>query len=79
MKQVYAYLRDTKDDGIHYWHREPRPDLPVGPVPTCRRDENYSRENAESNLWSTTKILVCAKDSDFAGDVLHRRSVEELY
>ncbi len=75
VKQLYAYLRDTKDDGIYYWRREPRPDLPVGPVPTCRRDENYSRENAESLEQHQDTILVGAKDSDYAGDVSHRRSV----
>ena len=75
LKELLVYLRDTIDDGIYYWRRHPRMDLPVGPLPRCRRDENYDRgEVIQLNQHFDDK-LVAAKDSDFAADTTHRRSV----
>ncbi len=75
VKELYAYLRDTMDDGIYYWRKTPRMDLPVGPVPECRRDENYSHYDVETTKQDRDDVLIAAKDSDFAGDVSHRKSI----
>ncbi len=70
---VIRYLRDTKNDGIYYWRRTPRMDLPLRPIPTCKFDD-YD-ESVPTRADQNATSLVDAKDSDFASDVQHRKSV----
>ena len=51
---ILEFLSQTIDDGIYYWRREPRMDLPDMPLPTIHPD-NYSFEDntpiTEHNLY----------------------------
>jgi hypothetical protein len=42
VKSRYQHLNSTKIEGIHYWRKEPRNDLPDIPAPPCKQDENYN-------------------------------------
>ena len=74
LKDVFRYLKATADDGIYYWRSSPRMDLPIGTIPVCKSDENYV-DNVETRQQHHPDILHAAVDSDFAGDVSHRKSV----
>ena len=41
LKDVFRYLKATKDEGIYYWRTMPRHDLPVGKLPECKHDITY--------------------------------------
>ena len=42
VQELYNYIRATKSYGIYYWRTTPRMDLPVGPMPSTKDDENYT-------------------------------------
>ena len=71
VKEVFAYLYATKSDGIYYWRKRPIEDLPAGIKPSTRED-NFTHEVV---LSDTTTKLIAFSDSDWAGDLIHRRSV----
>ena len=73
MKRVFRFLRDTIDDGLHYWRTSLNTDLPDHPVPTLLHD-NHDVLIPSSN--PTTPIGYV--DSDWAGDTLHRRSISGM-
>ena len=75
VKEIYKYLKATKDDGIYFWRKEPREDLPIGPAPICRHDSNYDDKLISTRAQHTVTQLMGAVDSDHAGDVKHRKSV----
>ena len=72
VQELYDYIRATKSDGIYYWRDEPRMDLPLGPTPNTKLDENYSPTTREQTNGLNTRASV---DSDYANDTTHRRSV----
>jgi deoxyuridine 5'-triphosphate nucleotidohydrolase len=75
LKRVYKYLNATKDEGIYFWRKSPRLDLPVGPLPDIKRDENYAEDEIHERQQSEHSVLFGAVDSDYAGDTAHRKSV----
>jgi deoxyuridine 5'-triphosphate nucleotidohydrolase len=75
LRNIYRYLNATKNEGIHFWRKEPREDLPKGPLPETKRDENYDEESIREREQSDPKLLIGAVDSDYAGDTTHRKSV----
>ena len=34
LKAVFAFLNNTRDDGLIYWRKTPHDNLPLGPTPT---------------------------------------------
>ena len=68
---MFTYLYATRSNGIYYWRKEPIEDLPAGMRPTTRED-NFTHEVV---LSDTTTKLIAFSDSDWAGDIVHRRSV----
>ena len=75
VKDIYRYLRATKEDGIYYWRKEPQMDLPLGPQPLTKNDNNYDESNVVQRQQCDIQQLLGAVDSDHAGDVKHRKSV----
>jgi deoxyuridine 5'-triphosphate nucleotidohydrolase len=75
LKDVFRYLKATINDGIYYWRKEPRMDLPMKPIPNCKSDENYDESNVNTRKQTSNSTLFGAVDSDHAGDVTHRKSV----
>ena len=43
IQKLYLYLKATKTEGIYYWRKEHRMDLPPGERPTFKTDANYTR------------------------------------
>ena len=75
VKDVYRYLKATEKDGIHFWRKEPRLDLPYHPPPTLNNDNNYNEEDIHERQQKHHKIMFGAVDSDYGGDTEHRKSV----
>ena len=44
VKEINQYLKATKDDGLHYWRKLPRTDLPFHPMPELKSDTNYTED-----------------------------------
>ena len=44
VKNIYRFLNATKDDGIYFWHKIARNDLPPEAIPICKEDSNYSED-----------------------------------
>jgi hypothetical protein len=78
IKQVMRYLKHTIDDGIYYWRKEPRTDLPYEAPPQMKNDNNYNEMEVHERQQNDHSTLFGAVDSDFAGDTSHRRSVSGI-
>jgi hypothetical protein len=68
---ILAFLSKTVDDGIYYWRRNPRMDLPEAPLPTIYPD-NYL---IDDNTPMTEHNLYGYVDSDWGSDSTHRKSI----
>jgi deoxyuridine 5'-triphosphate nucleotidohydrolase len=75
LKTIYRYINATMDEGIYYWRKTPRYDLPELPLPECKSDSNYDESEIEERQQQQHDIMYAAVDSDYAGDTKHRKSV----
>jgi hypothetical protein len=76
LKKVYKYLNATKDEGIYFQRKNPRLDLPEGPMPDIKQDENYAEDKIhDKHEQSGHSTLFGAVNSDYAGSTTHRKSV----
>jgi dUTPase len=75
IRHLYRYLKATKTEGIYYWRKSPRTDLPPGIIPTLKID-NYDEALERQASLDTIAAYV---DSDHAADSSHRRSVTGLH
>ena len=69
---IFNYLRKTISEGIYFWRKIPRHDLPEGDIPQCKESNNYTPQTREQPNADDIRATV---DSDYAGDTSHRRSV----
>ena len=74
VKKIYLYLMATKNDGIIYWRKKPRLDLPEGDIPKLKHDSNYDNYAVQERQQKPDSLYT-AVDSDHASDTGHRRSV----
>ena len=74
VKRVFRYLRDTVNDGLHYWRETMHVDLlPDAPCP------NILHDNHDVSLPADiTSKPIGYVDSDWAGDTPHRRSISGM-
>ena len=70
VKEVLLYIKATKTEGLYYWRTAPNLTLPEGPLPTTKQEPYISQLPPEQ-----PKHLEGACDSDWAGDMSHRKSV----
>jgi len=75
VKNIFRYLNATIEEGIYFWRMNPRNDLPIGSVPTLRKDNNYDEKSVAERHQVSCNILFGMKDSNWAGDSNHRKSV----
>ena len=75
VKNIYRYLHATIDEGIYYWRKDHRNDLPPGNIPICKEDSNYAEEDIHERSQPGHTVMFGAVDSDYAGDTTHRKSV----
>ena len=78
IKNIYRYLNATKDEGIYFWRKMPRTDMPDDQLPICKTDSNYKEDEVHEREQSIHNTMFGAVDSDFAGDISHRRSVSGI-
>jgi hypothetical protein len=78
VKMIYRYLHATKDEGIYYWRKNPRLDLPPSPIPELKRDTNYNEDDIHERCQPGHSVLFGAVDSDYGGDTTHRKSVSGI-
>ena len=76
LRTIYRYIKTTKTEGIYYWRREPRDDMPDLPLPALKHSNYTSQIPTVDTHTSTT--LVTAADSDHAADSKHRKSVSGI-
>ena len=70
--QIFRYLHATVDDGLLYWRSTPNHSLPDHPLPKVHHD-NYNMTQRSTHPEATA--LEGHVDSDWAGDIQHRKSV----
>ena len=70
VKRVFQYLRDTINDGLHYWRKTINTTLSDIPCPSILYN------NHEVTLPdSLTTQAICYVDSDWASGTAHRRLI----
>ena len=72
VKQLFQYIKATKTDGIYFWRKHPRNDLPEAPFPSTIPQ---THQVDPSSRCDDPEIVHGAVDSDWAGDSNHRNSV----
>ena len=72
IKQLFKYVKATKHEGIYFWRRRPRNDLPFAPLPKTTTS-TYSI--GEQFLIDDPNTMHGTVDSDWGGDTNHRKSV----
>ena len=71
VKHVFAFLNNTRDDGLIYWRPRPREDLPDVTPPLARSNPINSLEHP----IAPPTTLLSYSDSDWGSDASHRKSV----
>jgi hypothetical protein len=71
LRQIFAYLNHTREDGLIYWRPRPRDDLPAIPPHTPRSNP----QNRIPTYPQPPLSLLAYSDSDWGSDTAHRRSV----
>ena len=76
LKNVFRYLRTTIDHGLYFWRTSPLLDFDL---PNSEYPRQYHYENSQPDeVNKPQNILYGYMDSDWAGDVSHRRSVSGI-
>lgn len=73
-KAVFTYLNNTKEDGLIFWQREPRMDLPDVDLPV----PYSSALNALTPLPTQPHVPLGYSDSDWRSDFSHRCSISGM-
>ena len=72
VKQIFKYLKATRTEGIYFWRKDPRDDLPDLPLPKVTKQ---THQVDPSTYCDEPTLIHGAVDSDWAGDTNHRKSV----
>ncbi|KAI2512018.1 hypothetical protein MHU86_2306 [Fragilaria crotonensis] len=71
IRRIFAYLNNTREDGLIYWRPQPRVDLPAVAAPVPRSHlHNRLPVHPQSPI-----LLLAYSNSDWGSDTSHRRSV----
>ena len=72
LKHAIRYLYITWNDGIYFWHTQPRPELPEGPLPPI--NSNHQDLLLDDRPQHDASTAATYGDSDWATCVKTRRS-----
>ena len=75
VKHIFKYIKATKLDGIYFWRKNSRNDLPDLPLPITHK-QSYSVD--PDSQCDDPHLIHAAVDSDWAGDSNHRKSVSGI-
>ena len=75
VKQIFRYIKTTKHDGIYFWRKRPRNDLPFHKLPITVPQTHLVDHDSQCD--DPDKIHA-ASDSDWGGDSNHRKSVSGI-
>ena len=80
LKNIFRYLRVTKNDGLYFWRKEKQDftELTDGTLPKVYSDQKELKgveDHKQCYTGAVDEDLIAFTDSDWAGDVGHRRSV----
>jgi hypothetical protein len=67
-RQVFAFLANTKEDGLIYWRQEPRMDLPDVALPSLRSNP---ADEIDARYPGTLTEPIAFSDSDWGSDRSH--------
>ena len=74
VKAIFAFLNNTLTDGLIFWRKSPRDDLPDVMLPTPHSNHTDRLPPLTMNLYAP----LAFSDSDWGADTLHRRSVSGI-
>ena len=70
LKGIYAYLKNTRNEGIHYWRTKPRMDCPLIENPETLTDyNNYNPDASKSTVAPDVADLHV--ESSYGADRTH--------
>ena len=72
IRHVFAYLNNTRNEGLTYWRRTPRHDLPD--IPPSPPRSSFTNQ-LERPIATSPQAILTYSDSDWGSDASHRRSV----
>ncbi len=75
IKHLFKYIKATKTEGIYFWRRTARNDLPEGPLPIIVDSQHTIDPSVHCD---NPDVIHSTVDSDWAGDTTHRRSVSGI-
>ena len=78
LKNIYRYLNQTMDNGIHYWRKHPCMDLQKVPFLSCPQDPSYDDTTIPTCHNHSIDKMFGVVDSEYTGDTLHCRSVTDI-
>ena len=73
VKQIFRYIKATKHDGIFFWRRHTRDDLPDLPIPPQHNNDTHTIDGTTRS--DNPDIIHGFVNSDWGGDSNHRRSI----
>ena len=74
VKAIFAFLNNTREDGLIYWRKAPPMDLPDIPLPT----PHSSSANKIPPTVSHPGQPIAFSDSDWGSDFSHRGSISGM-
>ena len=72
VKQIFRYVKATKTEGIYFWRKDPRSDLPDLSLPQITPQTHNVDPDTQCDSPTT---IHGAADSDWAGDTNHHKLV----
>lgn len=75
VQQIFQYIKATKTDGIYFWQKHPRDDLPDLPLPITIPQTHIVDPTTQCDRPDCTHAAV---DSDWGDDSNHRKLVSGI-
>ena len=71
-------MNATIDEGIYFWRKKPRNDIPYGPIPKHYKDNNFDEKHIAEHRQMFNNILIGVKNTDWTGYSINRKSITRI-